>query len=88
MFLQATFTVDPKERPTANFLLSHEFTIFNILDLDFRQYKEAAILKKQQLDEAEEEEEDSSDEDSDDEDLELEDDSDDDEMSEDWKLNQ
>ena len=86
IFLQATFTIDPKERPTASSLLNHEFTLFDGLDLDFRQYKEAAILKKQQLDELEAEAEDSSDDDSDedsdeDEDLDLEDD--DDEMSED-----
>jgi serine/threonine protein kinase len=69
LFLQATFTIDPQLRPTASFLLNHEFIFLDVQQLDFRKYKEAAILKKQQLDMDEDEDsDDQEDEDEDEED--------------------
>ena len=62
-FLSLTFETDPKIRPTANSLLDHEFCISNVEDWNFKAYKEAAILKKQQIDLANAEDEDDSDDD-------------------------
>jgi serine/threonine protein kinase len=58
-FLNLTFETDPKLRPTANSLLDHDFCISNVEDWNFKAYKEAAILKKQQIDLANEEDDDS-----------------------------
>lgn len=52
-FLENAFATDAVDRPTASQLLNHEFCIYNVDQFDFRGYKEAAILKKQQLDEEE-----------------------------------
>lgn len=58
-FLEKTFAIDPNDRPTACSLLDHEFCIYNVDELDFRSYKEAAIRKKQKEMEAEDEDDDS-----------------------------
>ena len=80
-FLDQTFKIDPVERPTAIQLLGHEFCLFNLEDLDFRAYKEAAILKKKQMEEEEDSsdsEDESSEADSDEDDLDDDEDEDED----------
>jgi serine/threonine protein kinase len=62
-FLNATFAISPDERPSALELMDHEFCIYDVENFDFRAYKEAAIIRKRELDEKEEEEEEDSEDD-------------------------
>ncbi len=86
LFLDRTFATDPIDRPTAAQLLNHEFCIYNVDDLDFRAYKEAAILKKQQLDQEDDDDDDDDDEDEDFDSDEYEDEEEEEEYEEDEEL--
>ena len=57
-FLNATFTISPDERPGALELMDHGFCIYDVEKFDFRAYKEAAIIRKKELDEKEEDDDD------------------------------
>ncbi|KAJ3256205.1 ATP binding [Boothiomyces macroporosus] len=77
-FLKCTFATNPDDRPTALELQDHPFCIFDVENFDFRAYKEAAILRKKQLDE------DDDDDDDDEEEEDEEDDYESDEQDEDY----